>query len=361
MVGAMPTAVVVGSGALAQSVLFALCDIDPGPTAGHLIARSTDRLSTIAHVANRRAALLGSAVRFTPHPLDPERPGESVAALVGATGADLVLNCASTHGPSEVVERPSGWTALVRSAGIGLVFPFHAAFVAQLAQAVSASGGRDTLFLNAALPDAVNPVLAALGLPVHCGVGNIATIAASLDGIETGRLRVLAHHHQLSTPADPRQEARVWLDGVELTDVGERLAAMRACDRRMLHVLTGHTAALLVRDLLHRRPVSAHVPGPLGLPGGYPVRIDEQRRIVLDLPAGVGEAEAVELQLGWGRQDGVAVGRDGSAEFSDRVRAAVEPYVSMPNDMTPRQIIDFAGELEKVRSELRNEEPRLGS
>ncbi|WP_329562456.1 hypothetical protein [Kitasatospora sp. NBC_01266] len=366
--GPVRTVVVVGSGALARSVVYALADTDPGPTAVHLIARSAGRLSTMAHVATCRAALLGSPVRFTPHRLDAERPGDSVAALVGAVGADVVLNCASTHSPSEVVARPSGWTDLIRAAGIALALPFHASFAARLCEAVARSGGPGTLFLNAALPDAVNPVLAALGGPIHCGVGNIATVAASLadpgGGLGAGaaddpgqRLRVLGHHHHLAAPADPRDEARVWHGDVELTDVGRRLAPMRACDRRLLHELTGHTAALLVRDLLRERAVRAHVPGPLGLPGGYPVRLAEGR-ITLDLPPGITEAEAVDLQSRWGRADGVAVDRHGNAEFADRVLAASAPHLKLPPTAEPGQLIALADELAEVRDRLRNEEAR---
>ncbi|MGW0735553.1 hypothetical protein [Streptomyces sp. NPDC002851] len=355
------TVVVIGSGSLAQSVLYSLADTDSGggPTAVHLIARSLGRLSTMAHVASCRAALRGTSMRCTPHQMNADRPGDSVAALVGQVGADIVLNCSSTHSPAEARVRPSAWTDLVRAGGIALAFAFHAQFSAQMSHAVARAGGPGTMFVNASFPDAVNPVLAALGGPIHCGVGNIATLAASLTGAGSDagapeQLRLLAHHYHLSTP-ELQDEARAWIGADEVTDVHDRLAPLRACDRRMLNSLTGHTAALLVRDLLGEHPVSTHVPGPLGLPGGYPVRI-EQGRIELDLPPGVSEATAVVWQSYWGARDGVAVDREGRAEFSDRTLEAVERHVQLPRTVEPSEIAALATEMGRVRQRLRSKE-----
>ncbi|MFF1870132.1 hypothetical protein [Kitasatospora herbaricolor] len=354
------TVVVIGSGSLAQHVVNSLADTVTGPAAVHLVARSAGTLATMAHMASCRAALLGAAVRFTPHPMDPARPGDSVAALVDEVGADLVLSCSSTHSSAEVRERPSRWTDLVRAGGIALALPFHVRFAALMSDAVARGGG--ALFLNASFPDAVNPVLAALGGPIHCGVGNIATVAASLTGTgEPGeRLRVLAHHHHLSAPERPTDEARVWTGAEQLKDVRERMTALRSCDRRMLNALTGHTAALLVRDLLGDRPFHTHVPGPLGLPGGYPVRVD-RGRIELDLPPGVTEATAVAWQAAWGARDGVAVDRQGRAEFSDRTIRSALPYAELPRFVAPAEFAELAAELELVRQRLREAESVDGS
>ncbi|MFF0250599.1 Tn3 family transposase [Streptosporangium sandarakinum] len=71
------------------------------------------------------------------------------------------------------------------------------------------------LFLNACFPGAVNPLLKTLGLPVFCGVGNVALLAASLREslrpARGGRLRVLGHHRHLHTPAD--RSGKAALDG----------------------------------------------------------------------------------------------------------------------------------------------------
>ncbi|WP_370949548.1 hypothetical protein AB5J62_18945 [Amycolatopsis sp. cg5] len=327
------TVAVIGSGSLARAVVYALADVLTEPVDVHLVARSSGPLSTMAHLATCRSRSLGGQARFTAHRLDS-----------GVPAAEVVLNCSSTHSSAEARNRPSAWTDLVRACGIALALPFHAEFAARMSRAAG-----DALFVNAAFPDAVNPVLAALGLPIHCGAGNIATLAASVGS----DIRMLAHHYHLSTPE--RDEARVWVGAEEVTDVGERLAALRACERPMLNDLTGLTAALLIRDLLGEGPIRTHVPGPLGLPGGYPVVL-EQGRIALDLPQGVSEADAVAWQTAWGARDGVAVDRAGHAVYSDHVLEAAEPYVKLPLTMEPAAVIDFAEELDLVRKRLRGNE-----
>ncbi|WP_143046966.1 hypothetical protein [Amycolatopsis xylanica] len=327
------TVAVIGSGSLARAVVYSLADVLTEPVDVHLLARSSGPLATMAHIATRRSALLGGQARFTAHPLD------TVVA-----GAEVVLNCSSTHSSAEARVRPSAWTDLIKACGIALALPFHAAFAARMSRIAG-----DALFVNAAFPDAVNPVLAALSLPIHCGAGNIATLAASAGG----DIRMLAHHYHLSTP--PRDEARMWIGADEVTDVRDRLAPLRACERPMLNDLTGHTAALLVRDLLREGPIRTHVPGPLGLPGGYPVLL-EQGRIELDLPPGVSEADAVAWQLTWGALDGVAVDRRGRATYSDHVLEAAERYVKLPSTMEPAETIAFAEELDLVRKRLRGNE-----
>lgn len=192
------TVVVIGSGFLARAVVYSLADVLTEPVGVHLVARSLGPLSTMAHLATCRSTLLGNPVRFTAHPMD------KVVA-----GAEVVLNCSSTHSSAEARVRPSAWTDLVKACGIALALPFHAEFAALMSRTAG-----DAMFVNAPFPNAVNPVLAALGLPIHCGAGNIATLAASVGG----EIRMLAHHYHLSKPA--RDEARVWIGADEVTDVG---------------------------------------------------------------------------------------------------------------------------------------------
>ncbi|MFF1954709.1 hypothetical protein, partial [Kitasatospora herbaricolor] len=115
-----------------------------------------------------------------------------------------------------------------------------------------------------------------------------------------------------------------------------------------------------VRDLLGDRPFHTHVPGPLGLPGGYPVRVD-RGRIELDLPPGVTEATAVAWQAAWGARDGVAVDRQGRAEFSDRTIRSALPYAELPRFVAPAEFAELAAELELVRQRLREAESVDGS
>jgi hypothetical protein len=74
------------------------------------------------------------------------------------------------------------------------------------------------------------------------------------------------------------------------------------------------------------RDWSGHVPGPRGLPGGYPVRLGAGG-LELDLPSGVTRAEAVAWNLRYEQQCGLVV-ENGRAVYTGRLRellAAVSP------------------------------------
>jgi hypothetical protein len=90
--------------------------------------------------------------------------------------------------------------------------------------------------------------------------------------------------------------------------------------------LTAASAAAIVDGLLGEAPVAAHAPAPEGRPGGYPVRLS-RAGVELDLPAAIGEADAVEVNRRAARWDGVeGVEPDGTivltAEAAEAARAA---------------------------------------
>jgi hypothetical protein len=251
---------------------------------------------------------------------------------------------------------------LVQRAGFGLTLPLHAELAIVAGQAVQ-DGCPEAWYVNGCFPDAVNPVLACLGLPVLCGIGNIAIIAAGLQtalGVaDHGRLAVLAHHVHLHAPEAAPDEALAWLDGAPVAEVGKLLAAARRVARPELNQVTGLTAALLLRDLLAGDEVDAHVPGPLGLPGGYPVRVSPLG-VTLRLPVGVSEDDAITANQRWAALDGVVVG-DNRILFAPRVAAEVGSAWSrlggadLSAGFAARDVIEVARLLHRLRAELRAE------
>ena len=200
---------------------------------------------------------------------------------------DVVVCCASEQSPYEKRTHPTQWTELIGRGGFGLTLPLQARLVARAGPELD-RGSPHALLVNGCFPDAVNPLLAALGLPVHCGIGNVATLAACLQAA-LGLPASAGWRCSATTPTSTRR--RPGRRGAGLAGRQPDARRHRAAGRRPRAAppgaqrLAGHAAARLLLDLLAGEEIHTNLPGPLGLPGGYPVRI-AAATIALNLPAG---------------------------------------------------------------------------
>ncbi len=346
---------IVGTGSLARAVCGALAGDPTGPPLDvSVLGRTPDKGVEVAYLAGTRARLSGAEVRFHAGTVDLESAA-GVAEVLGRIDPQLVLHVASYQSPWERSTAPSAWTQLLGAAGFGAALPLQAKLAIEVSRAVAAAAP-DAAFVNACFPDAVNPVLAALDLPVLCGIGNIGLLAASLQAAldlpDQRRLRVLAHHVHLHEPEDPADEARAWLDGAPVEGVTDLLAAQRGTTRSELNVVTGHTAALLVRALATGAGTDTHLPGPFGLPGGYPVRVDG-RKITLNLPDGMTRDTAVEENQRAALRDGVQVNGDRVVLAPAAARALGRHLPELAAGFSVTEIVDVCDRLLAVRRRLR--------
>lgn len=307
----IPRVVVVGSGSFARSVCYSIATEFTIPARVIILARDENRAAEVAFVAAARAAVSACPVEFD-HRLVELTDGDALAAVLEESAPDVLVQCASYQSPWERVSAPSAWTELLRSAGFGITLPLQAAPLLDVVETVH-KVVPDCLVINACFPDAVNPVLAASGYPVLCGIGNISTISAAvavaLGQSHHAELHLLAHHLHLHAPSVAADEARIWFGGEERDDVGDLLAGMRRIDRAELNRIGGHAAAKLLDVLVTGATADTHVPAPLGLPGGYPVHVRD-RRIELRLPEGIDAVTAVAWNQRMTALDGVAVDGD---------------------------------------------------
>ncbi|HEU4422992.1 MAG TPA: potassium transporter TrkA [Pilimelia sp.] len=357
---------IVGSGSLARSVCLSLAALVPdagaagqAPLRVTVLARDGAAAGQIARACRARAAVSGVPVTFAAEAAPTDEPADEPAVTLARLRPDLLVCCASAQSPYERITAPSAWTALIERAGFGLTLPLQATLAARLARAI-VRASPDTLLINGCFPDVVNPLLAALGLPVHCGIGNVATLAAclqaSLDLPDQRELAVLGHHAQLAAPDDPADEVRAWHGGTPLPGVTELLGPDRALPRRMLNALAGHAAARLLVDLASGAVVHTSLPGPLGLPGGYPVRL-LGGRVALNLPAGLTTGAAIDWNLRVGRRDGVEI-RDGRIGYPDGAAAALAAYLPEVAAGWPADALDeVADRLTALRQRLRPAQP----
>ncbi|HLJ88465.1 MAG TPA: hypothetical protein VKZ53_16715 [Candidatus Angelobacter sp.] len=321
------TILIVGSGSLARAISYSLAFLLERPHRVVVSARSRNHLSDILYVSRAKAACVNSPVQFESVLFEPE--SGNATKLLSSVQPDIVVNCSSYYSPWESIHQPSRWTQLLRQAGFGFTLPLQAPFAMKLARAV-AEQSRPILFINGCYPDAVNPLLRALGLPIFCGVGNVALLAASLRSslglLPHQRLQVMAHHLHLYTPKPGVEEAMVWVDGQRQGNVTSLLAGQRGSTGLEVNKVIGCTAAVFLRDLMEGREVETHAPGPFGLPGGYPVKV-VGTSLQLNLPDDFSEAQAIAWNQKIALADGVKIDSDGSIEFGDAPKQALRQYL----------------------------------
>lgn len=309
---------VLGSGSLARALCTGMATVAERETAVAVIARDGAAAAEVAYLGAVRASQAGRPVRFTGRGGDLSDEHQLAEAVAGAR---VVVQCASLHSPWNAAPAVK---ALVAAAGFGVALPLQARLAIVTAKAIQHSGAA-ALMVNACYPDAVNPLLLRLGLPVLCGIGNVATLAAGLrTQVGAGHLAMLAHHDHLHRPERPEDEALAWLDGVEVAEVGKALAQQRRTDRRRLNQVTGYAAAQLLTAILDGREINANVPGPHGLPGGYPVRV-AGAAIALDLPPGIDEPTAIAWNERAAAREGIAIGAD-RVRFTGAAAQAMAAY-----------------------------------
>ena len=98
-----------------------------------------------------------------------------------------------------------------------------------------------------------------------------------------------------------------------------------------------------------------HAPGPLGLPGGYPVRLHDGR-IDVQFSEACPQDEAVRINAICQSQDGIdEIHCDGSVTYNPTCMAVMRAMLGYSkNTMSIEQSADFAHELASKYSSFRN-------
>lgn len=89
------------------------------------------------------------------------------------------------------------------------------------------------------------------------------------------------------------------------------------------------SAATVLATLLQRDRRRHHMPGPNGLPGGYPVILTEDGRVELDLPDGLDQATAVAINEGAQTYDGLATVGPGEVSLTPAAHDALAEIVGI--------------------------------
>ncbi len=350
---------ILGTGYFAEIMICDLASTAQAPLHVLVGGRNVERMTWLAEAGRSRAAIFGTPVTFGTLKVDSGSP-ESIGEALAKTNPRIVVQSASLQSPWKVDRMDSEWSRLVAEAGFGMTIAFHSVLPSRTAKAVKAAGANVT-FVNTCYPDGVNQVLHRAGLPITTGVGNIAIYAAVIAGLlpaeQRGSLRVLGHHQHLVQWRKPGMEragaaVRAWVGENELPNVDDMTRHVQL-PYRDLNAISGASAVPVLRALAGHGDILAHVPGPGGLPGGYPVRVSAGC-VTLDLPKGLTRDAAIAWNRGFEDADGVSISDDGRVTYSERARDALAAY--SPTLAAGFNVVD----VEAVARELGELRARLG-
>ncbi|MDK2122718.1 Rossmann-fold NAD(P)-binding domain-containing protein [Parachitinimonas caeni] len=329
---------IIGLGDLGQRLALKLAD---HPAVGELLllGRQTEAGSALARLVN---ACGDCRARFMA--LDALNE-DAVASMLAAERPDLLVQCASLISPWLLFERHDPLAKTLLQAGFALQLPAQLAVVHRVMRACRAADFRGPV-VNCSFPDATHPVLACAGLAPTVGVGNAGMIlglvrATLRDHGITWPLRLLAHHAHVGAVATANvarlaaeiPPPRLFAGDNELPPEWA-FAGPALPQTRELNSLTAAHASQVIGALLpDSATLRTAVPGPLGLPGGWPV-IMGNGAITLDLPSQVSQAEALAYHQSAAVADGIArIDADGTVHLTTHLQqtvAAIAPELAEP-------------------------------
>ena len=301
-----------------------------------IVGRDADVLLRKSNMAMFTASQFGLYPKVSFEVLDLTQV-DALADLFIKHKPDVVFNSASIQSWRIVTELPTAAYRAINAAYLGPWLPMHLSLVYCISKALKMSG-QTPFFINSAFPDIVNPVLSKINLSPDIGIGNVANVIPALrfstaEYLKTSpkkiRVRCVAHHyisHYISRHGYPDPELfdfSVELNGKDVTkqvDQEKIFSAIPIKFRRLVGLegqpMTATSAIKVIMAALHEKDEYLHAPGPKGLPGGYPVRIQE-KKVALDLPSTLSIEKAIQINKKAQHLEGVShIENDGTIHFT---------------------------------------------
>jgi hypothetical protein len=227
----------------------------------------------------------------------------------------------------------------IDEANLGPWFPMHFPLAYRLMRAVKQSG-IPAKVINCAFPDVVNAALAKIGLAPTVGIGNVDNAVGALRVVAAKTFNVslrsaavfLACAHYTSynltrfgTCGGSPFYLKVMIDDKDVTpelNIEQFLQNMTSLGRRpggaKSHAVVASSVCKTVKGMLFDTKEIGHAPGPNGLPGGYPIKINADG-VEVFLPEGLSLERAVQINEEGNRFDGIeAIQADGTVVVTEK-------------------------------------------
>jgi len=304
---------ITATGNLSREVVGALSLIKGIPIRVMVGARNIDDAAWLALSGNARAAVTGSDVSFSSCAIPWQNSSQFADLLEGMKPA-IVLHLASLQSPWSLNDG-SEWSALVKEHGFGITAFRQAELLLTLLDALQMASV-SPIVINGCYPDVCNQLVSLLGYSVFTGIGNIAILDAvlraqmSLQAGET--LKMIGHHYHIAqlTRTERTEFPEVWVNDARVGQEEDLFTSIMLPGDAKLNSITGSTVAVLLKALITGEERLFNLPGPLGLPGGYPVRI-AGRDLSLALPEDVVLHDVVDRNIALATREGIQVTADG--------------------------------------------------
>lgn len=290
---------------------------------------------------------------------------EGTTEIIRKVKPNCVINCTVMHTWHLIRKLPEEIYARISSASLGAWLPCQLTLAMNLARAIKASGVK-THYINTSLSCLTNPVLGKIGLAPTIGIGNVDLIAPAVTTYlarqenvhrQSIDLYLVCHHQHWVYPREAGYPPgapywmKVLIDGQDVTSRLDTDKVMYESVKLYAPGIdfTKVSASSTIKNLyalLFDLNLRTHSPGPNGLPGGYPVRLNSSGAEVV-LPPELSLEAAIRINEKAGALDGVKeIKDDGTVVFSDYSYEIMKEMLGFDcKSFTPDESEDRAREL----------------
>jgi hypothetical protein len=241
----------------------------------------------------------------------------------------VVVQAASAQTSSVISMKGNAWTRLVAQGGLSATAVFQALLSSRVARAIETAHPQ-CRFINASFPGCrqrhAGGLAAARAVRRRQRRHPVERLRGRTRLSRGWAHQVLAHYQNLAPwRREPESRdglpPRVWIDGHEVADVYDRFKRVKLTPEPAIDISGGSGVPLLLA-LAADEDWQGHVPGPDGLPGGYPVVL-RGGALALDLPPGLDRDEAIGWNRRYEHENGLVVESDGRVHYTGRLHEAL--------------------------------------
>ena len=339
--------VLYGVGDLGERAAYLLAAVLQTSDTLVVAGRHADTVHQVAAMAAMVALSRGDGPRVQEAVFALE-PDEARRALVHHA-PDALIFCATRFSWWRAALLPSSTRDALANAGFGVWLATQADLPLRLTPVLASLAKKPWLVLGP-YPDVVAPLVKSRGWDRVLGFGNVDELAMLTQRAHPGRAVKLVAHHSVEAHlfGDGRLPPyRLFVDGggghwepAELARPFDWPSGTRS------HVFTAASLVRTLRALFGSQPSPIHVPGPRGLPGGYPC-VAGGGKLELALPPGVTLAETLTVNREGQRADGIAcIDDDGTVWLTADAQTGLQRAFGLSWDrLAPGSMTALADEL----------------